>query len=328
MVSLPRRLLLISFLSAVLIAGQAIASGSPEAPKTAILLASFGTTVPSGVQALDNIARAVRKAYPGTEVRITFTSNMVRSVWKKRRAENAQKWLDQGVPAEVLEVGNLLQSLGDLQEDGYRQVVVQPTHMFFMEQSHDLSSYVQAVGSIRTLKAKWRPFDQVVMGRPALGMPGDIYSYHDDIARVVKTLAADVDQARKEGAVLLYMGHGNEHWSTNVYAETEKAMRRAYPDVATYIGVVEGMPSLEDLLARMKTSSSKKVVLRPFMITAGDHAVNDMAGDGGDSWKSILTSAGFTVQPVLAGLGSNDAFAALFVENIADAARERGIVLK
>jgi len=309
-------------------AGTAVGSGTaPAEAKTAILLASFGTTVPSAVKALDNITTQVRKAYPGTEVRITFTSNMVRSVWKKRRDE-AQKWLDQGVPAEILGVKNIIQAMGDLQEDGYRNIVVQPIHMFFMEQSHDLSNYVGAIGSIRTLKPKWRPFNAVVMGRPALGMPGDTYSYHDDVDRVVKTMAGDAEMAGKEGAILVYMGHGNETWSTGVYAETEKKMRLAYPEVETFVGVVEGTPSLDDLMERLKNAKSKKIVLRPFMITAGDHALNDMAGDDKDSWKSLLSAAGFSVHPILVGMGSNDAFASLFVENIADAARERGIALK
>lgn len=309
-------------------AGSAVAAGNgPPEAKTAILLAGFGTTVPSAVKEIDNITAAVRKAYPATEVRITFTSNMVRSVWKKRRDE-AQKWLDQGVPAEILGVKNIIQTMGDLQEDGYRNIIVQPTHMFYMEQSHDLTSYIGALGSIRTLKAKWRPFENVVMGRPALGMPGDTYSYHDDVDRVVKSMAADAEMAGKEGAILLYMGHGNDNWSTGIYAETEKKMRAAYPGVETFIGVVEGTPALDDLMARLLQAKSKKIVLRPFMIAAGDHAVNDMAGAEKDSWKSQLVSAGFTVHPVLAGMGANDAFAALFVENIADAARERGIVLK
>ena len=306
----------------------ALASGhGAQDGKTAILLASFGTTVPSGVKALDNITTEVRKAYPGTEVRITFTSNMVRAVWKKRRAES-RKWLDQGISEEILNVKNIIQAMGDLQEDGYRNIIVQPTHMFYMEQSYDLNNYITALGSIKTLKAKWRPFDTVVMGRPALGMPGDRYSYHDDIDRVVRTLAGDVAMARKEGANLLYMGHGNETWSTGIYAETEKKMRDAYPDVPIFIGVVEGTPALPDLLPRIKSGKSKKIILRPFMITAGDHATNDMAGAEGDSWKSILSTEGFTVQPILEGLGSNQAFAALFVENIADAAKEAGLTLK
>jgi sirohydrochlorin cobaltochelatase len=324
-----RRLGMLLFALFILFASRAaLASGNaPPEGKTAILIASFGTTVPEAVQSLDHITQAVRKAYPNTEVRITFTSNMVRSTWKKRRADK-QQWLAQGVPEEILEVKNVIQAMGDLQEDGYRNIIVQPTHMFFMEQSHDLNSYVMALGGIRTLKSKWRPFEAVVMGRPALGMPGDRYPYHADIDRVVKALADDVELARKEGASLVYMGHGNETWSTGVYAETEKKLRRAYPGVEIFIGVVEGDPVFEDILPRLRQTGAKKVVLKPFMITAGDHAVNDMAGDEADSWKSQLTAAGFSVQPVLQGLGSSPAFAALFVENIADAAGERGLVLK
>jgi sirohydrochlorin cobaltochelatase len=300
---------------------------STEQGKTAILLASFGTTLPGAVEALTNIRNQVKNAYPETELRITFTSNMIRSVWKKRRAE-PQKWLDLGVPSEILNVKNIIQTMGDLQEDGYTNIVVQPTHMFFMEQSHDLHNYVMAIGSIRTLKDRWKPFDNVVFGRPALGMPGDRYSYHDDITAFVKTLADDAEEARREGAMLVYMGHGNSHWSTGIYGETQKKMREVYPDVETFIGVVEGSPSLYDLMADLKRAETQKVILRPFLITAGDHATNDMAGPYEDSWKSVMTSEGFEVRPILKGLGSNDDFAALFVKHISDAAAERGIELK
>lgn len=295
--------------------------------KTAILLAAFGTTEPSAVQAITHISDRVKKAYPDTEVRLTFTSNMVRAVWKKRRL-NPQEWLDQGVPAEILNVKNIIQTMGDLQEDGYRNIIVQPMHMFFMEQSHDLSSYVHGLGSIRTLKERWRPFDTIVLGRPALGMPGDRYNYHDDVARVVKTLADDAQEAQEQGAILLYMGHGNEHWSTGIYTETQKKMREEYPETTTFIGVVEGLPSLEELLPQLQLTKKKKIILRPFMITAGDHAKNDMAGPVADSWQSILIAQGFEVRSVLQGLGSNDAFASVFVEYIADAAKERGISLQ
>ena len=137
-----RKIILLAGLFVCIIAGMAIGAGSSGTDgKTAILLASFGTTVPSGVKALTHISQQIRKAYPGTEVRITFTSNMVRSVWKKRRTK-PQEWLDQGIPAEILNVKNIIQTIGDLQEDGYRNIIVQPTHMFYMEQSHDLAVYV------------------------------------------------------------------------------------------------------------------------------------------------------------------------------------------
>ena len=301
--------------------------GMPGAGKTAIVIASFGTTVPSAVKSITNITDVVQKAYPETEIRITFTSNIVRSVWKERQAE-PQQWLDQGIPEEVLYVKNFIATIGDLLEDGYTNIVVQPTHMFFMEQSHDLRQYVNGLASIRTMKEKWKPINNIVMGRPALGMPGDVYSYHEDVESVCKTLAADAEAAKKAGAALVYMGHGNEHWSTGIYSETQKKMRDMYPDVAIFIGVVEGAPSLNDLMSHIEYAKTKKILLKPFMIVAGDHATNDMAGPEEDSWKSILTKEGYEIDAVLLGLGSNNEFAELFVERIADAAKERALNLK
>lgn len=309
---------------------SAIASGTlgvPGAGKNAIVIASFGTTVPSAVQSIININDTVEKAYPNTEVRLTFTSNIIRSIWKKRQAD-PKKWLDQGIPEEVLYVKNFIATIGDLLEDGYTNIVVQPTHMFFMEQSHDLRQYVNGLASIRTMKKKWNPIENIVMGRPALGMPGDVYSYHDDVEAVCKTLAKDAEEAKKSGATLIYMGHGNEHWSTGIYAETQKKMREMYPEVATFVGVVEGAPALDDFIGHIKYAKSEKILLKPFMIVAGDHATNDMAGPEEDSWKSILTKEGYEVNAVLEGLGSNNEFAQIFVDHIADAAKERGLKLK
>jgi len=302
-------------------------TGIPGSGKNAIVLASFGTTVPSAIVAITNITNTVKKAYPETEVRLTFTSNMIRSIWKKRQAE-PQKWLDQGVPEDFLYTKNFIATIGDLLEDGYTNIVVQPTHMFFMEQSHDLQQYVNGLASIRTMKKKWNPIHTIVMGRPALGMPGDIYSYHEDVDMVARTLAGDVKQAKEEGAVLMYMGHGNKHWSTGIYAETQKKMREMYPDVTTLIGVVEGAPAIDDVIRALKHAKTQKILLKPFMIVAGNHATVDMAGPEEDSWKTILTKEGYEVNAVLEGLGSNDAFAQIFVEHIADAAKQRGLHLK
>ncbi|WP_163335806.1 sirohydrochlorin cobaltochelatase [Desulfopila sp. IMCC35008] len=319
--------IVLSLCMAVTVASASGTMGKPGSGKNAILLASFGTTVPKAVSAITNISDTVRKAYPETEVRITFTSNIIRSIWKKRQAE-PQKWLDQGIPEEILYIKNFIATVGDLLEDGYTNIVVQPTHMFFMEQSHDLQQYVNGLASIRTMKDRWKPIDTLVMGRPALGMPGDTYSYHEDVAAVCRTLAGDAEAARKSGSMLVYMGHGNEHWSTGIYTETQKKMREMYPDVATFIGVVEGSPSLDDFMSHLKYSKTRKVMLKPFMIVAGDHATNDMAGPEEDSWKSILNKEGYDVQPVLKGLGLNNNFAALFVDHIADAASDAGLTLK
>ena len=155
--------------------------------KTAVVIASFGTTVPSAIESITHIVERVKNAYPGTEVRLTFTSNIIRSIWRKRQGE-AQKWLDLGIPKEILYVENIISTLGDLRDGGYRNIIIQPTHMFFMEQSYDLKSYVEAFNSIKTVKKKWQPFDNIVMGRPALGMPGNVYSYHEDVTAAAETL--------------------------------------------------------------------------------------------------------------------------------------------
>ncbi|HID02189.1 MAG TPA: sirohydrochlorin cobaltochelatase [Desulfobacterales bacterium] len=313
----------------MLASGSLMASGKTvkNDGDTAIVIASFGTTVPSAVTAIINIIDQTKAAYPNTEVRVTFTSNIIRSVWNKRQAD-AQKWLDDGIPKEILYVKNIISTIGDLREEGFRNIIVQPTHMFYMEQSQDLKSYVDGLASIKTTKDKWRPFDKLVMGRPALGMPGDRYDYHKDMETAVATLAKDAALARKEGAILIYMGHGNEHWSTGIYAETQKKMRETYPEVSTFIGVVEGMPGIDDFLSHLQYAKTKKIILKPFMIVAGDHAKNDMAGPEADSWLSILTKEGYDVQPILKGLGSNDEFANIFVAHIKDTADEHGIALK
>lgn len=324
------RLLILVCLILPAVALAAPAEGSKKEDKTAIILASFGTTVPSGVEDILNIQRKVEAAFPGIPVRNTFTSNIIRSVWKKRQAE-AQKWLDAGIPADILYVKNVISTFGDLLEEGYRNIIVQPTHIFFMEQSHDLMQYVDAMRSIRTLKDKWRPFDKIAFGRPALGTIGPRYDYAKDLEKALETVATDVELAQREKAALVYMAHGNEFWPSSIFIEAQKKMRAMYPQVMTLFGVVEGSPGIDEVVEALGEANPKfktrKVVLKPFMIVAGDHALNDMAGDGEESWKNVLNARKYQVTPVLKGLGSNDAFAQIFVKHIRDAARDAGIPL-
>lgn len=302
---------------------------APLQAKTAIILASFGTTMPQAVTSIDNITTRVKNAFPGTPVRVVFTSNMVRSVWEKRSL-NPKEWTDQGINPEILFTKNLLVTFGELQSLGFKDIIVQPTHLFHMEQYHDLIQYVDALKSIRTVKDKWKPFNKISLGRPALGTIGDAYPYHEDLKQAVKTLASDFALARQEGAALVYMGHGNELWSTGIYLELQELMRQTYPDVKTVVGVVEGYPGLETVKQRLLHYRPEidTVLLKPLMIVAGDHARNDMASDEADSWKTVLTTAGFRVQANLQGLGSNDQFADIFVSHIRDAARDAGISLQ
>jgi len=179
-------------------------------------------------------------------------------------------------------------------------------------------------------KPKYKPFHKVALGRPVLGTYGTKFPYFEDIVVLAKAMAPDVKLATKEKAGIVYMGHGNDYFPGNggAYLEFASKMRKIYPDVVTAIGNVEGYPGIEEVMETLKLYGIQKVILKPFMVVAGDHSINDMAGNEEDSWKSILMKNGFEVVTVAKGLGENDNFANIFVNHAVDAAEEAGIDLK
>ncbi len=298
--------------------------------KNAIVMAMFGTTVEPALQGLMNIHKRVAEKYPHTTVRISFTSNIIRKIWQKR-AEDPKYIKDHPeISREILEVQTLLATVANLQDEGYSTIIIQPTHVSMGEEFLDLHTYVKGLMSMGTVKrARYKPFEKVVLGRPALGTFGRVHPYAEDIITAVKALEADAEFAAQNKAGLVYMGHGNEFMpSDGAVSEFATRMREAYPAVVTSIGGVEGYPGINEVLEDLTLRGVKKIVLKPFMVVAGDHAVNDMAGDGEDSWKSILEKEGFEVITIKRGLGENDDFADIYVNHMADAAQHAGIKLK
>ena len=84
------------------------------------------------------------------------------------------------------------------------------------------------------------------------------------------------------------------------------------------MGTVKGYPEIEHIIPKLKKAKIKKVVLMPFMLVAGDHAKNDLAGEE-DSWKSLLQKEGFEVEVYLRGLGENPKYQDIYVKHIRDA---------
>jgi len=145
---------------------------------------------------------------------------------------------------------------------------------------------------------------------------------------LAKALKPEVDIARKQHAALVYMGHGNEYFSSGIYAEFQQVMQKMYPDVHIIIGTVEGFPSLHDAVEWTKMDHIKKVVMIPLMIVAGDHAHNDMAGNKPESWKNTFERNGIKVIPEFIGLGDLNGVSKIFIEHIRDAARDGKIRLR
>lgn len=308
------------------------ASGAYEVThKNAIVLAMFGTTVEPALQGLLNIRSKIITKYPETTVRIAFTSNIIRKKWQHRAEDAEYIKAHPEIPADILHVKTPLATIADLQNDGYDTIVIQPTHISMGEEFLDLHTYANALMSMGTLKKeKYKPFHKVVLGRPALGTYGIEHPYAEDIDIVAKVMAPDVERAITEKAGLVYMGHGNEFFPGNggIYLELAAKMRKTYPDVITAIGNVEGYPAIEDVIETMQLYGVKKVLIKPFMVVAGDHTINDMASAEDDSWKSIFEKNGFEVVVVTEGLGENDNFADIFVNHAADAAMDASITLK
>jgi sirohydrochlorin cobaltochelatase len=117
------------------------------------------------------------------------------------------------------------------------------------------------------------------------------------------------------------MGHGNEIFSTGAYVELEGQLNERYPGVPSYVGNVEGYPELSHVVKKLREKKVENVTLLPFMVVAGDHALNDMAGEDKESWKSQLIKEKFQVTATLRGLGEMPELTEIFIDHLKDAMR-------
>ncbi|MDR3039078.1 MAG: sirohydrochlorin cobaltochelatase [Candidatus Adiutrix sp.] len=283
--------------------------------KPAIVLAAFGTTEVKALNSILNIKMRVQAAFPGYDVHLAFTSNIIRDIWHKRAADAKFKKANPGVSAEIYGIKNALTTLADIQEGGARLVLVQSLHVTDGEEYEDLVNLVKALEGYKTMKPVLHPFPWIGVGEPALGVDDGRPKY---LQRAARALAPYVEAAQKSGRALVLMGHGNEHLAQGVYKKFQAQLRRTYANEQIYIGTVEAPPHAEDLVKAIKKSAAapESVLLVPMMVVAGDHARNDMAGDEPDSWAGIFKANGFSVQSHLEGLGSNDAWADIYVEHL------------
>lgn len=286
--------------------------------KQAIVLAAFGAAHLNALSEIMNIKHKAAAAFPSVPVHLSFTSRIIRRVWRKRRTDGEWRKQNPSVPDEIIEIKSPLATIADLQDQGYRTIIVQPLHLYAGEEYLNLKSYIDALNSIQTVKPKHQPFEKLVLGRPALGEPGVRHSYRDDIRTAVQAVQDDVAGVRTDGSILVYMGHGNNFMSSGIYLEFQEVMRQAHPGLRIFVGVLEGFPGLDYVVTRLKHVKADRVTLIPFLLGAGEHALNDMAGDDDESWKTILEQNGFHVSCVLRGLGALDSWADIYVRHIRD----------
>ena len=259
--------------------------------KKAILVASFGTSYnESREKTIDAIERQVAETFPDYEVRRAFTSRMIIKKLKER---------------DGVTVDYVTDAMDKLSSEGFEQVIVQPTHVINGEEYDDIVRIVsEHVGRIPDLR----------MGKPILTTNADYDNAVEAIRSCLVPLAGD--------GKLVLMGHGTCHHANAAYCQLQMKLRGAGLK-NVYVTTVEGYPEFSDTIELMKECDCRKATTVPFMIVAGDHANNDMAGDEEDSLKSVLEAEGYEVSCVIRGLGEFSGFRELLVNHIRDAMAQR-----
>ena len=259
-----------------------------------ILVCSFGTSFNnSRAQDIGGIEKAEQAAYPDWSVRRAFTAQIIINHVEARDGEY---------------IDNMDQALQRAVDNGVKNLIIQPTHLMHGAEYDELSEAVEGY------KDK---FESVKIAEPLLGEVGDDATVinedkqkvaEDITAEAVKTAGYDsMDAAASDGTAFVFMGHGTSHEANVTYDQMQTQMENlGYKNV--FIGTVEGKPAdteCQAVIQKVKDAGYKKVVLRPLMVVAGDHANNDMAGDDSDSWKSQFTDSGNfeSVDCQIAGMG-------------------------
>ena len=253
-----------------------------------LLVVSFGTSYNDSRRlTIGGIEAAIEEAIPEYSVRRGFTAQII---------------IDHVERRDGIHIDNVTEALERAVANGVKTLVVQPTHLMHGIEYDELCT---------TLAEYAENFEKVIVGEPLLTSEEDF----DRVADIMISLLADYDDGE---TALIYMGHGTEHESNAVYAQMQELLTAKGAE-NYYIGTVEAEPSLEDVMEAIKDKGYTKVVLRDMMVVCGDHANNDMAGDEEDSWKSILTDAGYEVECVLEGLGQVPEIQQIYVEHAENA---------
>lgn len=252
--------------------------------KRAILTVSFGTShADTCAKTIGAIEDAIRKQYPQYSFYRAWTSSFIRKKMKNSAG---------------IHIFSVREALNQMIKDGITEVVVQPTHIV-----HGIEN-VQMVKEIESVQSS---FEKMAVSLPLLSRKEDVECVADFLMDEWKT---------GENEFVVFVGHGTKQQSNSAYAALNEQIReKGISNMG--VGVLKGLPTIEDIIAVAEKTNARKIVLVPFMIVAGDHAKNDMSGEEEDSWKSVFEKEGYEVRCVLKGLGEYDRIRRMFLAHLA-----------
>lgn len=258
------------------------------ADKDAIVVMTFGTTFAENrAKTINATIEGIKAAHPGVKVVTAYTSHII---------------IDRVAANEGIKYPTPEEALAQLKAEGYTRVALTTLDIIpGMEYNYKL-------GVFNSYKQN---FKKMTIGTPLMYWQGQ-EEQADDVTEVLEAFATQFPKTKK-GEGIVMMAHGTPNIANAYYAVIqEKLQEMGYDNV--FIETVEGWPSLETIIPKLKAKKIKKVTIMPFMMVAGDHANNDMAGSEEDSHKSILEKEGIKVEAYIHGLGENEAVRNVFVE--------------
>ncbi len=256
-----------------------------------LLVVSFGTSFNDSRRlTIGAIEQAMEEAFPDWSVRRAFTSQIIIDHVKDRDGE---------------EIDNVKEALDRAVDNGVKELLVQPTHLMNGLEYNDLVDEIASYSDA---------FEKVYIGEPLL-------TSDDDFTKVESAICHATVGYDDGDTAICFMGHGTEADSNAIYAKMQDLLTASGME-NYYVGTVEATPSVDDVIALVEKGSYSRVVLRPLMVVAGDHANNDMAGDDEDSWKSRFEAEGYQVEPVVSGLGEIPEIREIYVDHAKKALEE------
>lgn len=256
------------------LSAQAAAHAGKKEARTAIVLASFGSTVAKARDAEAALVREAAKRYAPTRVALANTARTV-------MAKNAKN----GV-----EIPSLFRVLADLADEGYTHVAVQSLQLIPGAEFDGIAAVAKAQEGLP------KGLETISVGAPLMAS-------NEDCEKVAAALISSLPKERKAGEPVIFVGHGARHGIGGMaYPALQWHMANRDPNI--YISTIEGTPDRETTLKALGKPGAQQSVLwvAPLLGLAGDHAVNDLYGDEEDSWKSVLTREGWQVKEAFAPL--------------------------
>ncbi len=245
-----------------------------------VVMAVFGTT--RNRRAYDELLEDAKKAFPNSEISISYSSRMVRDMEEGLRGRSPK---------------SPFQALMGLAAKGYKWAVVQSVHLIAGHEFHRLVEGVHA-GKLR-----------VSMGLPLL------WSYEDylEVSRVLsETYRVRADEA------LVFIGHGTDHASWSSYLCLEGILRRIGVE-NSWVGLVEGKPNAEQVARDVKEAGFERARLIPLMLVAGVHVMEDIGSGQDGAWAKVFREFNMEIRVEERGLLELSGIRRLFFKHVTDA---------